>query len=681
MRHIRRRRRDDRVLSQNKTAKLSALCDGETHILSGVVSREVYAENFGAGYYIETSGGGIYLETEYPPDISVGDEINFSGVFSPLTEDTEYLRSKGIFLECAGEDIDVIGYGTKIPLTYKINSFFDGVFREKLTPDAASLAGAMFLGNKESAAAKTKLAFRRTGLSHLLALSGLHLSIIAAAADFLLSAIKLKKRTRTIILIILVSMFAAVTGLSASVFRATIMIILFYSAQLFGEKSDSVTALFAALAIILLVRPYAAWDAGLWMSFSATLGLVCFSDAIKLGSAPVTRENYSKKRKTLAKIANYFVGLLLINVVATLFTLPLTYFLFGGISLISPVSNLLVVPLSQIFLWGLLLLCAMFWFPGVSAVIAGFCDFIASLTERLAEAFSSIEGVYISIKYPFTPYIIGFLLLCAAAVIFVPKLKKKYIFLAALCGCVAFAGCLAVYSGATRDELYTVCVSAGQNDAVGFVYHGKSVVLDMSAGGFSTPYTAITETGGRKADELDMLVLTHLHKNHVRTLEKLTGYVKLDSIAVPYPETDGDFEIIALLAEVAEKNKIEINYYDRSSQSYLDIDDMTVNLPMYRRISRSAHPVISFDATLGGNPAFAYVGSSLWECAGSPRSYDSTVIFFGVHGPKLKSAPKEEKYSFAECLLFSGEDVAEIFGTEGNLISDFGGTFTLIIEK
>lgn len=676
------------LICQNNISKVTQLCDEKQHDVSATIEGEIYAESFGSAYNInvKTVDGKkmnfpTQLELGYNGGFEVGDEIGFYGTFElPEDDETSYLKSKNIFVVCSSDGASKLS-GGKISVFKRINKFFENAFYNKLTERGANFASAVLLGNRDNVESSVKLDFRRSGLSHILALSGLHLAIISLGVDFLLRRVGLKKQIRTVVMIVLIALFAIVTGLSASVFRSAVMLIIFYIAQLMGEKNDSITALFFALALILCVRPYSVWDGGLLMSFSATFGLVLFSDVLTPKFAPMTRENYSKPKKIFQKVVSYFVELLTAGVVATVFTMPVTYIMFGGVSLISPLANIIVIPIIQLLLYLLLIFCAVCKIPLVSNVIAFLSDALIYLVEKTARAFSSINGVYISIKYPFTPFIIAVFFIVVAVIVFIPKIKKIYVLAATAVMCAVFMGSLGIYSSVTRGEVYAVCVSEKSNDAVGIVYNGENIIVDISSGGFSTLYSAVKETEGRASCEVSAIVLTHLHKNHIHTIEKLSGYIKLDTIIIPTAESESDAEVIRAIALICNENGIKTEYYNRRAESYLDVLDLTLKLPEYKTIKRSTHPIVTFSVTSGGNEKFIYLGSSFWECDELPEYIESPVVFFGIHGPKPKSKPEKELTVKSNLFICSNESLADLFGIKSNIISKNKGKITFLIEK
>lgn len=677
------------TLHTGKDTAAKKYADGEEHAITAEITRAIYEKQFGSLYYAKVSDVDgekadfyIQLEFSYLPELVIHEKTEIRAVLSePSGSDAALLRSKGVILCAEVDGFLSVGDGGRLTLPEKINSFLAGIFDKTIGGDEADFAGAIFLGNRERVSQKVKLAFRRSGTSHLLALSGLHISVLAAGLEFALKAARVKKKIRIAVSIPVTVMFALITGLSASVLRSAIMLVIYFVAQLIGEEKDSLTSLFAALALIITFRRYAVWDAGLWMSFSATLGLILFSDRLLPRFAPMTRKTYSRAKKFFRAGVKYALGLLSATVIATLFTLPVTYLLFGGISIISPISNLILVPLSQVLLYLLALLCVLFNVPFIGAGLAFAAKRLILLICRLAGLFASPSGVYISIKYPFTPYLIAAALIFVAVIVFVPKINPRSVLAVSVALCMAFAGCVVAMYKITENEIYAVAVSERSSDAFGIVYRGRSFVIDVSTGGFSVPYSAMAETSGYAAGETDILILTHIHRYHAATIDRLCGYYKIDKLLIPASESASDAEHIINIMKVAEDNGVPVEFYNRRAESAVSCGDMKISLPEYTLFKRSTHPVITFSVYLGETQAMLYSGAGAEE-TDDEKVYSAALVFFGAHGPVRKQRIDTGRCLSAQSIIFSNEKVSAFAdGCDSPvIISERGGKVTIKIK-
>ena len=677
------------TLHTGKDTAAKKYADGEEHAITAEITRAIYEKQFGSLYYAKVSDVDgekadfyIQLEFSYLPELVIHEKTEIRAVLSePSGSDAALLRSKGVILCAEVDEFLSVGDEGRLTLPEKINSFLAGIFDKTIGGDEADFAGAIFLGNRERVSQKVKLAFRRSGTSHLLALSGLHISVLAAGLEFALKAARVKKKIRIAVSIPVTVMFALITGLSASVLRSAIMLVIYFVAQLIGEEKDSLTSLFAALALIITFRRYAVWDAGLWMSFSATLGLILFSDKLLPRFAPMTRKTYSRAKKFFRAGVKYVLGLLSATVIATLFTLPVTYLLFGGISIISPISNLILVPLSQVLLYLLALLCVLFNVPFIGAGLAFAAKRLILLICRLAGLFAPPSGVYISIKYPFTPYLIAAALIFVAVIVFVPKINPRSVLAVSVALCMAFAGCVVAMYKITENEIYAVAVSERSSDAFGIVYRGRSFVIDVSTGGFAVPYSAVTETSGYAACETDVLILTHLHRYHAATLDRLCGYFKINKLLIPAAESVADSEIIMNILAIADENGVQTEFYNRRAESAVSCGDMKISLPEYTLLKRSTHPVITFSVYLGETQAMLYSGAGAEE-TDDEKVYSAALVFFGAHGPVRKQRIDTGRCLSVQSIIFSNEKVSAFAdGCDSPvIISERGGKVTIKIK-
>lgn len=216
-----------------------------------------------------------------------------------------------------------------------------------LPHETGDLIGAVCLGHKENLSADTVRDFRAAGLSHMLALSGLHLSLLQSAIYLFLRRLRLSARVCAAVTIVLVWMFVLTVGVSASLLRAAVMTSLALAARLLFLRADALHSLSVALLLILLFNPFAIYDVGLLLSFGATLGILLLYprwhqgvDAALHGKGQ--RHFVTRRAVGVLRRLGNGVGL---SLSAMAFTLPITLVFFGSVSWITPLSNLLAVPI------------------------------------------------------------------------------------------------------------------------------------------------------------------------------------------------------------------------------------------------------------------------------------------------------------------------------------------------
>ncbi|MDD2417701.1 MAG: ComEC/Rec2 family competence protein [Oscillospiraceae bacterium] len=204
--------------------------------------------------------------------------------------------------------------------------------------DVAGLATGIAFGFRQDISSTIKNDFRVAGVSHLLAVSGLHVTVLSQVLLAFLLLLKVPRRAALSAAGAGVLFFMALTGFTPSVMRAGIMCLVFITAQMIGREPDSVNSLGIAVFAITIFNPYAVNDAGLLLSFSATYGLLALYPKIKRATS-----DRLKAGGVWARIIARPVNALCITIAATIPTLPVILFTFGQISIISPLANLLMV--------------------------------------------------------------------------------------------------------------------------------------------------------------------------------------------------------------------------------------------------------------------------------------------------------------------------------------------------
>ncbi len=218
-----------------------------------------------------------------------------------------------------------------------------GALRERITraierafPGNAPLAQALVLGDKSALSDALADDFRIAGLSHLLAVSGLHISCLALALERLLRLLRCGRRASLCVTLLLLAAYAGLIGFPASVLRAALMFALVRSAPLFGRPADALTGLSAAFVLILLTRPLSIGDAGFQLSFAAVGSMLLLREPVqKLLRMPGAFRwpGFSDVRVALRWLWAWACNLFCVSVAVQLGTLPVLVMTFGAVSL------------------------------------------------------------------------------------------------------------------------------------------------------------------------------------------------------------------------------------------------------------------------------------------------------------------------------------------------------------
>ncbi len=310
----------------------------------GVVASESERKEKTIQFYLETKEDKILVSTDRLSEVRYGDEVLVTGKLKePESFITDlgrefdypgYLKAKGIEYRISFADVEVIDYGFGNSIISFLLSgkqtFINSI--ERVIPEpAVGLGSGLLLGVKSSLGDDIETDFRKTGIIHIVVLSGYNVMLVVAFILFCFSFL-LPLRARFVAGLIAIVCFALVVGLSATVVRASIMAGLVLFAQSYGKQYDVLRGLFLAGLVMLIINPYLlVYDIGFQLSFMATLGLLLIVPHFE--SLMITKKTVKIKEFFLATVATQIA------------VLPLLLYHIGEVSLIAVVVNVLVLPM------------------------------------------------------------------------------------------------------------------------------------------------------------------------------------------------------------------------------------------------------------------------------------------------------------------------------------------------
>ncbi len=606
--------------------------------LSGTVTEIFYDKVYGSACAVRVKAHGVtfkaLLETEFSSGLAVGDVAEFTAVTVPIdgavdARDAEYYLSRGIvayssvaesgLLTVIGREKGIASFVAALRARLSARLF---VLAEAAGGDGGMMA-ALLTGDRAALSPTLLRDFRYIGAIHLLAVSGLHLSVLTGGLEAVLKRLPIGKNLRVSLLILAVIFYMGLTGFSSSAVRAGIMLVIYYLSFFFGREPDSVTSLFLSVALMIAVSPYAAADTGLLLSFSAMLACI-----------------YAGHVTEGARAARW--GRLLSSAVtslcALLFTLPVMWMRMGSISWLSPLSTLvfslpvtLVLYLSPFALlfYRLVPLSELFAFPAA---------FICRITALGAELLSRVEGAVVRLPAEsIAAYIAAVLLTAALCAILACRPKTSKAVASSLTALVILFGIGATAYANTADTADISYFRRGKNEVLLLRSGADTVLFDVTDGSSGSVYGALDEGGPFVCRRIGAYVITHLHSRHVRTVAKLCGSAYVERIFVPKPETEAEAQSFDAVSASAERYGVAVQVYERS-------DGVALFGGTFRcetaSIGRSSHPVIAIFAE-NSNESVLYLSSSVHESEifgfGKDCVGKADRIIFGIHGPVLKS--------------------------------------------
>ena len=610
--------------------------DGKTVEGTVTVSDTRYSsENYGVytGRFSGGGGGFDVVLTSEDGGLVPGDVLEGSFSFSKLenggawAERSSYLPD-GIFMEAEEETAEYSRHDGSFSLSKLLRSMRRTVnsrFSASLSRSAAGLSAALLTGERDGVSDTLRRDFSRLGVSHLLAISGLHLSVLLFILGKILDAAGVGRIPCGIASIVFIVFFAALTGFSVSVLRASFMHIVAIVAGLFGKKSDPLTALGIAGAAIVALNPFSVLDTALWLSLLSAYA--CVAGTVK-EKVPALKE---RKPRLPARAAKKILSSIKLTAYVTVCTLPVTWLVFGEASVVSPLSNLLFIPAITVYLWASLIfaLAAAAGIP--AAPIARFIDFSEDLISRAAGAFSGARGIVWSSKDAGAKIIVFVIFILALSLPFLSgKARKARLALyAAVLALAVFVGTGVSLRSGTADAVYVLGKSS---DGIvlrdGNSYH----LIDDSSGSVSFARRLLREAREKGACEIETYVLTHTHARHASAVRKLTGIATVRTVAVPEPKTDGEKNAVASIGEICGERGVTLIEYSAADGQAVPLGTAVFTPLGGYTPARLTHVITSFSLT-EKDTSVVYLSPSSADRSKSELDAQKTADFviFGAH--------------------------------------------------
>lgn len=524
-------------------------------------------------YPVETSYGvrlSVKLSLPHAPDPKVvlyadseaggllpGDVITTSAVLRPAGiyrgESSDYYPSRGIYLTGYAGEVTLSERPEHIPVNrwsqVAAKALRDSV-RANFPADIAGFVTALITGDKSTMPTGLYAAFRRAGLSHVVAVSGLHVNFLVALLTLLLGR---RSRLSAGVGMALVFFFAAVAGNTPSVLRASLMEGLLLLAPLVGREEDRPTNFFGVLAFLLLLCPYSAASVGLQLSFAAVGGIYLLTGPLCQGWLKHIPKAERCLGRFFRKAAVFLLSTLATTLGALLFTTPLVAWYYRSVSLAGVLTNLLTLwAVSVTFMGSLIAAVAGIWLPGVGQALAWVIAWptrwvclTARAVARLPFAALSLSSVYLVVWFLFAYGV-------ALACFFFRKKGVRPVI--PVCSCLLTL-CAAILMTAYPVLTGTLTVSVldvGQGASALFTSKGHSVLVDCGGNSADDPGDiAADAVQALGTSHLDALVLTHCHTDHAGGVPELLGRLDVDLLFLPESDLDDPLrlEILALAKE------------------------------------------------------------------------------------------------------------------------------------
>ena len=516
--------------------------DGESLASEVTVCSNSWDTNYGvaADGEIEIEGKRfatrVYLRDTVP--LSIGDRITDEFRIRLTTADSAGGATShpgdGIFLLVYATDKAVITRADKLPL-----SCYSAMLRNKITElidksfpeDTVAFARALLLGDSSLLTYQTDTSFKLSGIRHVIAVSGLHISILFS----LLCVITGRRRVLLALVgVPVLILFAAVAGFTPSVVRACIMQSLMILAMLFNKEYDPPTALAFAVLVMLGVNPLSITSVSLQLSAGCVAGILLFYQTIN--SFLVKKLGVEKGRTWKPRLLRWLCGSVSITLSTMITTTPLCAIYFGAISLTGVITNLLTLWIISFIFYGIILVCVagIIYLPAAK-VIAWVIGWPIRYVLWMAKLLS---GFVFSAVYTCSVYIVIWLVLCYILLTVFLLSKNKRPRLLTLGVVTGLAAAISLSCLEPKLDNYRVTVlDVGQGQSVLLQWDDKNFLVDCGGDfGQMAADTVIHRLLSQGLTRLDGVILTHYDKDHVNGVEYLLSWIDTETLYLPNTE-------------------------------------------------------------------------------------------------------------------------------------------------
>ena len=480
-----------------------------------------------------------------------------------------YYQIEDIYFYAEADEISIIDSSFSVYHHFlaELNNKLSRVYEQLLSDKEAGTLIAMLLGDRSLLDDEIKTLYQENGISHILAISGLHISLIGLIFFKLLRKLRCPIKPASIITIFFIYSYGVLTDFSVSTNRAIVMLVISLIAPITGKAYDMLSAICLSALIILLQNPMQLISAGFLLSYGAVLGIAVIYPALKMLldnyiqdkkskiTADIKKEAFLKEAES--NIRNY-INPIIISVSTQLSTIPIVLFFFYQIPVYGIITNLLILPLIIVLILLALIgaIAGLIHLP-LGVFIIGGASYILKLYEFICRIGAGLPANMLTVGKPGISRILIYSIFLAVFLItaYIYKSKKSLI--------IMVIGLLLLLLPYNNKNLELTFLDVGQGDAIYIKSSNNNIYLidggssDVSKVGTYriTPFLL-----SRGKDVIDYAIITHADKDHISGLLELINGSRITIKNLILPDIVAKDEAYTELEQLAYQRNIPVSY-------------------------------------------------------------------------------------------------------------------------
>ena len=467
---------------------------------------------------------------------------------------------------------------------YKVKNKIIKNINNKFPEETRGLFLGILLGDKSSIEEDVRQNFADSSLSHILAVSGTHISYVVICISVLFKKLKLNKNIRKVLTSLVLFMYLYLVDFSVSATRAVIMSTIVIMQMLFYRKQDTITTIAFSSIIILINNPYSILNIGFLLSYGGTIGIILFVNRISIES----KEDFFQRFKS------YLKDICIVTISAQTIIMPIIIYYFNTISFTFIISNIIAsLIIGPIIMIGLVIIAISFFKIPIISLIIRFYNILIVILVRTADIISKIPMSKIYLKTPTTLEIIFYysVVFLIALLIYIKKSNRKFIKKTIQIDIynlknffinnrnkvlifISIVSLISITSIKIPKELKINFIDVGQGDSCLITTpQNKKVIVDS---GGSESYDVgknvlLPYLLDKRITKIDYIMISHFDTDHCKGFEYVLENIKVKNVIISkQSETSENFKQIMKIIR-----KKRINLIIVQKETKIKIDNFT----------------------------------------------------------------------------------------------------------